>query len=366
MPTLCFTGMDKKEEASLKQLFSDANARLGGEWNLVAEAQAKVVIVDMESIYGHMTWLKAQSSGKYIIGISSRSESEAEHVLLRPVTAESLSEALRQASGGGHVTNRAAITGSHPAVGPTTTGSHPAVGATPPPPAPEPPRVPVFQAPPAAPLEAPRPTPAPEPPSAPPRRMAPAQRDPVMWDYLQPGGLPSPSRIEVEGVPALVIDPRTDSYIGGPTLKPYIPYCELGTLRADRWQTLSGAEVNKHLTGTNVMQPLARLRWLYALIQGHGELAPGYDPDSRFRLTKWPKTEREFPKHMRIATTMMQAPGTPAEIAIKSDTPLADVNDFINASLETGYAEALNTPPAGPAPPPKGGGGLLGRLRGTR
>ena len=110
MPTLCFTGMDRNEEARLKQLFSDANARLGGEWNLVAEAQAKVVIVDMESIYGHMTWLKTQSSGKYIIGISSRPESEAEHVLARAVTADSLAEALRQASGGGHVPNRAAIT----------------------------------------------------------------------------------------------------------------------------------------------------------------------------------------------------------------------------------------------------------------
>jgi hypothetical protein len=361
--------MDRAEEAKLKLLFSEANEWLGGDWNLVSEAQAKVIIVDMDSIYGHMTWLKAHNSGKYIIAISSRPESEAEHVLVRPVTAEALVDALKKASAG-HVTNKAAITGSHPAVGATVTGSHRAVGAAAPPPVPkasEPAPAPVHQTPPPVRVEAPRPPPAPEPaPPPPPRRMAPAQRDPVMWDYLQPGGLQAPSRLEADGVPALVIDPRTDSYIGGPTLKPYIPYCELGTLRADRWQALSGADVNKHLTGTNVQQPLSRLRWLYALIQGHGELAPGYDPDSRFRLTKWPKTEREFPKHMRIATTMMQAPGTPAEIAIKSDTPLPDVNDFINASLETGYAEVMNAPPSGPSSPPKGGGGLLGRLRGTR
>ena len=43
MPTVCFTGMDRAEEAKLKAVFAEANARLGGEWNLVAEAQARVL-----------------------------------------------------------------------------------------------------------------------------------------------------------------------------------------------------------------------------------------------------------------------------------------------------------------------------------
>jgi len=362
--------MDRADEAQLKQMFADANARLGGEWNLVAEAQAKVLIVDMESIYGHMTWLKAHKT-KFVIAISAYPESEAEHVLQRPVTVESLVEALRRASSG-HVTNVAAITASQPAFGAAPAAAPaaapPVAPAAPPPQAAKPAPAP----PPAAPqvqASAPPPRPAappPPPPSPPPeRRMAP-KRDPVMWDYLQPGGLPGPSQLEIDGVPTLVVDPRSDSYVGGPTLKPYIPYCELGTVRNDRWQSLTGADVNKHLTGSNVMQPLARLRWLYALVQGHGELAPGYDPDSHFRLTKWPKAEREFPKHMRIATAMMQTPGTPMDIAARSDTPLADVNDFINASLESGFAEVVAPPSSGPAAGAKTGGGLLGRLRGGR
>jgi hypothetical protein len=363
MPTLCFTGMDRTEETKLKLLFSDANEWLGGDWNLVAEGQAKVIVVDMDSIYGHMTWLKVHNSGKYVIAISSRAESEAEHVLMRPVTVESLVAALNQAVGG-HVTNVAAITGSHAAV-----GAKPPAAPPVPAPRPEAPRAPAVQAPPPpTPAAAPPKTqPAPDAPPAPApaRRMAPA-REPVLWDYLQPGGLQGPSKFELPGAPALVVDPRTDSYVGNSALKPYIPYCELASVRAEKWQPLNGADVNKHLTGANVMQPLTRLRWLHALVQGHGALAPGHDPDSRFRLTKWPKTEREFPKHLRIATTMMQTPGTPAEIAAKSDTPLADVNDFINASLETGYAEVMSAPPSGPASAPKTGGGLLGRLRGTR
>lgn len=357
MPTVCFTGMDRAEEAKLKALFTEANARLGGEWSLVAEAQARVLVVDMESIYGHMTWLKAHTT-KHVIAISSYPDSEADHVLLRPVTADSLATALRQAASG-HVANPAAVTGPQPAF----------VAPAPPPvsaPAPQQPP-PTTAAQPAAPrpqaaVTAPAvPTPAPEQ-----RPAAAPTRNPVLWNFLQPGGLPGPSLLQIEGAPALIIDPRSDSYIGGPTLKPYIPYCEMGTVAADRWQNLSGADVNKHLTGANVMQPLARLRWLYALVQGGGELAPGYDPESQYRLTKYPKAEREFPKHMRIATAMMQAPGTPQEIAIKSDTPLPDVNDFINASLESGFAEVVAPQAATPAATGKSGGGLFGRLRGGR
>jgi hypothetical protein len=190
-------------------------------------------------------------------------------------------------------------------------------------------------------------------------------REPVLWDFLLPGGLPGPSRLEIDGAPPLIIDPRTDTYVGGQALKPYLPYCELGTLPANLWQALTGADLNAQLAGANTSQPLARLRWLHSLVQGAGELAPGYDPTDKFRLTKWPKTEREFPRHLRIATTMMQAPGTPAEIAAKSDVALADVNDFINASLDSGFAEPVNAPPTTPESGPKPGG-LFGRFRNPR
>lgn len=370
MPTLCFTGMDRAEEAKLKLMFSDANEWLGGDWTLVNEAQAKVIVVDLDSIYGHMTWLKVHNSGKYVIAITARGESEAEHVLLRPVTVESLVAALTQ-SMSSHVASRATTTGTHAAVpadaAPRAAAARPAAEPpAPPPPATAPPAAAAPARPPSPPPAAPA-APSPPPAEPPARRMAPPpSRDPMLSDYLHAGGLPGPARLELAGSPPLIVDPRSDTYIGGTALKPYIPYCELGVLRADKWQALSGADLNMHMTPPNQPQPLVRLRWLWALVHGKGELAPGYDQSNRFHLTKWPKTEREFPKHLRIATTMMQTPGTPADIAAKSDTPLADVNDFINASLETGYAEAMNLPPPPSADPaPKaGGGGLFGRLRG--
>jgi len=373
MSTLCFTGMDRAEEAKLKLMFSDVNEWLGGTWHIVPEAQAQVLIVDLESIYGHMTWLKVHNSGKYVIAITTRDETDAEHVLRRPVTVESLVAALSA------VNNK-------PSPAETKTSAAPADDAET-----RAPRVeaqapraqdaqeqPAFvpqdvqeQLPPVPPAPSP-PTPSPAEPAQVAQPVATQRttaqvraREPVLWDYLLPGGLPSPSRLDIDGAPALIIDPRTDTYIGGQALKPYLPYCELGSLPANLWQPLSGADLNTYMSGANTAQPLARLRWLYSLVQGRGELAPGYNPTDKFRLTKWPKTEREYPRHLRIATTMMQTPGTPAEIAAKSDVSLADVNDFINASLDSGFAEPINAPPPTPDAGPKSGG-LFGRFRNPR
>ena len=412
MSTLCFTGMDRAEEAKLKLMFSDVNEWLGGTWNLVPEAQAQVLVVDLESMYGHMTWLKVHNSGKYVIAITTRSESDAEHVLLRPVTVESLVAALsavnrKPAQADTTLAPARAAAPQRPHMDAQEPPS--AVQETPPSPPPhmdvqvpraqerpspvEPtpttvqalatpmhmdvqvPRAGVPGVLPSAPLVHPstsqdaqeRPSPVePAQPVPTPRTTAPMRaREPVLWDYLLPGGLPGPSRLELDGAPPLIIDTRTDTYIGGQSLKPYIPYCELGTLRADLWQALSGADLNTHLSAANTAQPLARLRWLHSLVQGAGELAPGYEPTDKFRLTKWPKTEREFPKHLRIATAMMQLPGTPSEIAAKSDVALADVNDFINASLDSGFAELFNAPPTTPESGAKPGG-LFSRFRNPR
>jgi hypothetical protein len=393
MSTLCFTGMDRAEEAKLKLMFSDVNEWLGGTWHIVPEAQAQVLIVDLESMYGHMTWLKVHNSGKYVIAITTRAESDAEHVLQRPVTVESLVAALSAvhskpapadttiaapAPRGDERSQRAQSlpqTGSgdvqqQPSVVPQAAQEQsPPVQQEPPPaPAPAPPQMDVQVRRAQGAQERPSPVEPTQPlqPVATPRTTGQMRaREPVLWDYLLPGGLPGPSRLEIDGAPPLIIDPRTDTYIGGQALKPYLPYFDLGTLPPNLWQPLSGADLNAQLAAAHTAQPLARLRWMYSLVQGGGELAPGYDPTAKFRLTKWPKTEREYPRHLRIATTMMQAPGTPAEIAAKSDVALADVNDFINASLDSGFAEPVNAPPTTPDSGPKSGG-LFGRFRNPR
>jgi len=51
------------------------------------------------------------------------------------------------------------------------------------------------------------------------------------------------------------------------------------------------------------------------------------------------------------------------EIAEASGMPVADVADFVNASLATGFADLVPEAPPEPAEPPKPAG-LFGRLRG--
>jgi hypothetical protein len=111
-------------------------------------------------------------------------------------------------------------------------------------------------------------------------------------------------------------------------------------------------------------QPFARLQWLAALVAGDGRIAPGYDPNQKFKLLKWPQIEREFPKHFRIATAMMKGPQLLTEIAEASSVTLGEVTDFVNANLATGMAEMESPPPPLDPNAPSAKGGLLGRLRG--
>ena len=99
------------------------------------------------------------------------------------------------------------------------------------------------------------------------------------------------------------------------------------------------------------------------LLVRDGALAPGYDPDARYTLNKWPQTEREYPRHFRIATAMMKGPATLAEIAAASGLPAEEIHRFVNANLATGYAEPFVETPPEPADAGKSGG-FFSRLRG--
>ena len=70
LPTIGMTGMDPATEGALKAAFEQANARLGRTWQLLPEAQASFVVVDMDSMYGPMSWLRLHAAGKQVIGLT--------------------------------------------------------------------------------------------------------------------------------------------------------------------------------------------------------------------------------------------------------------------------------------------------------
>ena len=197
------------------------------------------------------------------------------------------------------------------------------------------------------------PVPTPAPP-------APA-RDPVFADWLAPHMLSGKLRYQREGGPVLLIDADARQYHGPGGLKPLAGYFA-GNVRAEDFSPAGDAEWTSEAGKLGAPQPIARLAWYGGLQAGGGNLLPGFDPQGKYHLTKWPQTEREFPKHFRIATAMMKGPATLQEIAEASGVPESDVADFVNANLATGFAEPWSEP--APEPTDAGKPGLFGRLRG--
>ncbi|MCA0395112.1 MAG: hypothetical protein LCH70_13525 [Proteobacteria bacterium] len=380
--TIGLAGMDPATETALKSAFAEANERLSSHWRLLPEAEATLVVVDMDSMYGPMSWLRLHASGKRVVGLTSAARTQTDYRLGRPFSADSLGELLReiaQESGIALAQKDQAVAAAPaaaedvapapstpaqqeeaPAAGTDTSVTPPeAVAATPPPKtAPDTEAEPATAAAPAPP-SAPEPTPEPV---VAPVPVAAAPSTHRLFDWLvEPGRLQGRHRYRLPSGPTLLIDTVERTYHGPAALKPLAQYFE-GDVAADAFEALDDATWARETAATSPAQPLARLVWFGGLLSGAGQLLPGADPAGRYRLTRWPQTEREFPRHFRIATAMMKGPATLAEVAAASDIPLAEVVDFLNASLATGYAEAVPEPPPEPTEPAKPTG-LLGRLR---
>jgi len=144
--------------------------------------------------------------------------------------------------------------------------------------------------------------------------------------------------VQAEGLPRLVIDPLSQQFAPGKSLKALIDYGQT-ELAAESIEALDAGTAADALRQAGDPQPLSRLTWLLALGGGGGRLLD-HAPGTRFQLGKWPQVEREFPKHFRIATVMLKAPATVTEIASASGASEAEVADYINAALAVGHASA--------------------------
>lgn len=333
----CFTGMEPDERDGLHALFATANASTGHAFQLCDERSADVLVVDIDSIYGQMTWLRARQSEQTVVPLSAGSRSEPGLRLARPVSEAALSELLRAVQAAAPARTSSAPANAAPAKAAATL---PPVAAT------------------AVNEQAVTAEAAPTPPAPPP----PPPRAPRLGDYLHPGALSQPVRIVRNGAEPLVLDPETRVYFGPSALKALLPFCQ-GDMPARELQPLDAAAFAE-VVKKGGAQPMARLRWLFALVSGEGTLAEGYAMDERFSLSKWPQIEREFPKHFRIATSMMKGPATIAEIAELSTAPVSEVIDFVNANLASGFAQVERVPE--PEPEQAAKAGLFDRLRGKR
>ena len=380
LPTFGLTGMDAATESALKSAFAEASMRMGGRWPLVSEQDATHVVVDMDSMYGPMSWLRLHGAGKVVIGLTSAPRSQTDFRLGKPFTAESVAQLLQEIAPAEDGAPRGTTPAPRqvdqlpeelPVLGSAALGSSAlaseeraapdqppsaAVAATldtpaaPPPPKAEAPSA----APPAPSAATPATPPAPAPTSPPP------PRDRTLLDWLAPGQLQGRVRVQRDGT-SLLLDVAQQLYFGPGTLKPLTSHVE-SVLKQDDFAAVDPAQWERDTAALGQGQPLSRLLWFCALQAGKGKLMPGFDEQGRYRLLKWPQTEREFPKHFRIATAMMKGPATLEEVTTACGVTAAEVADFVNANLATGYAEPYREPE--PEPEPQKSGGLFGRLRG--
>ncbi len=354
--TLGITGMDRLTEAEVRTAFTAANAELGGHWQAVSGDDADFVIVDMDSLYGPMSWLRLHAAGRKVIGLTSVERAQTDYRLPRPITARDLTVLLSELAG--------AVPASETIPTPPPAASTPAPAPTDHLPPADIAAVDEVEA---APVEAPAMAAAPpipelwREPEPEPVVELPADRPLASW--LGANGLERRVRLQRDGGAVLLIDPRSKVWHGPTALKPLLSYFE-GTLLIEDFATPDATAWETEAAALGAAQPLARLQWLGGLLAGKGALQAGLDPEGKYRLGKWPQTEREYPKHFRIATAMMKGPATVAEVAEASGVAKEEVADFINANLATGYAEAVLPPAPEPDESAAKSGGLFGRMRG--
>jgi len=358
LATLCFTGFSRDDLAKAQQMFAQANADAGGRFELASEGDAQVLVIDMDSMYGHMTWLKAQAGGKTTVGLTSGERCETDFIIKSPMSTDALRGLLSQLGGGRAAAPAPAAAPAAAEASPRTTGQQPAFGAS------------IVQQAAAARTTGqqaamprttgqqpamPRTTgqQAAMPPADEPARVGHANdymaamttgqmaamdavpHEPRISDYLPANVLGGPVKLHSPGAPVLALDPATQTYAGSATLKPLLPYVE-AIIRENQLEAITAGEFETIKGSAAGAQPYMRLLWLCGLTVGKGNLLPGYAANRKFVLTKWPQIEREYPKHFRLATVMMKGPALVKEIADQAGVSEGEAIDFVNAGLVTG------------------------------
>lgn len=325
--------------------------RLPHHWEWADLARADVAIVDMDSLFGHMAWLKAQGAGKQVITFARNRTNGSELVLGKPLDDTTFAAVLEQAAGRIDASDNARrAPGTVRSVAPAIETKPAAVADFVAPPASEPANVMEMAAAGEMPANSVDAQPAIEP-------------TPVDESEPQPRNVAEMVARRKIGqrmrVGDLVIDPEQDTYYSAEAaLKPLKtvlenPCAALQTVDADDLARTRNAKA----------QPLARLRWFAGLVATPGELAHGLDMQARYKLARWPQTEREFPRHFRIATAMMKQAATPVDIAQASGAPVEDVIDYINASCAAGWLAQEHDESATADADASTRGNVLSRLR---
>lgn len=366
--TIALSGVSDNDASKIRDELAAAEA-----WQLVDGPTAFLLVVDIDTTWGHMDWLRATAHGQHVAAFTANDNiRDADLILNKPLHLKAFSDLLRQLEDvaehrakPGEATNPASKTQ------PAATAPKPKADITPvvqqpqanidsrpiveadqvkaasqaPAPVIDPPAstpAPVVK----IPEPEPEPEPAPEP--APPM---------TLREALLANAVSQPVSFQGHGV-ELYLDPERGGYTGPAKL---VPLQDLLDLLIDSAQALDEAATLRMREASAL--PLTRLLWFAALTASPGQLASHLDAQAAFHLERWPQIEREFPRHFRIATAMMKQPGTVGDIASAANAPEGDVADFINGYSAAGYVVQKQTSASTNDAPGGNGKGMFSRLR---
>lgn len=284
--TICVTGATPQVETRIAAILDEPD-KLEARWAFGDHASADLLVVDSESVSGHMDWLRAKSAARRVVVCTSQPDAHAgERCLRKPLLATQVVTLLNEV-------------GRELAARPATTAAAESVAAA-----------------------------------------RPAAREPVgSLRALLDDPAANRMRLAATGLPPLLLDPSTRTWRSPSSLKGLSEWCTR-SIAADEREPLSDAAFEA--AGESLpAHPYARLTWLAHLLGGNGALAAGLAPSDLYRLSRWPQSERDFPRHFRIATVLLKQAATPVDIAAQSGASTGEVADFINAYHALGYVEVV-------------------------
>ncbi|MFM2288610.1 MAG: hypothetical protein RL684_1753 [Pseudomonadota bacterium] len=157
--------------------------------------------------------------------------------------------------------------------------------------------------------------------------------------------------LERPGLSPLLLDPVADTFHTAARMVDLEPYF-LDVVSRDEYRRVGGARLAELRTQLPA-RPLARLRWLNALLRSNGYLAAHLDPGASYRLDKWFQIDSDYRKQHRIALALMR--GAPLHrIAASAKAHMADVFDVVNAFDALGLIVAMRQPLQAPEAEPAG------------